>query len=105
VQCLVSSCDGLTGYMIAPYDSDNTLAVQKPPVGSSKPVHTPWPLDPSTLPESELVCAGLQMVRAILNAGWSALLTTLTLLFATNLSDALFSGVLGALQSGGGVLC
>ena len=47
------------------------------------------------------------MVRAILNAGWSALLTTLTLLFATNLSDALFSGVLGALQTlaRGGDLC
>jgi len=35
----------------------------------------------------------------MLNAGWPALFAALSFLLATNLSDALFSGVLGALQT------
>jgi len=48
-QCLILLCDGLAGYAIPLY---NTLAVQKPPAGSPKPVRAPGPFDPSTLPES-----------------------------------------------------
>lgn len=82
--CLVSSCDGLAGHMIPPH---NTLAVQKPRAGLPTPARVPGLLDPSTHPESELVCAGLQMVRAVLDVGWPAMLA------------ALFGGVLWALQT------
>jgi hypothetical protein len=37
---------------------------------SAKPVCAPDPLDPTTLPETELTQAGLQTVRVMLNAGW-----------------------------------
>jgi len=96
VQCLVSLCDGLAGYAIPLY---NTLAVQKRPAGSPEPVRAPGPLDPSTLPESEPARVGLQTVRAMLNAGWPALLAALSFLLTTNLSDPLFGDVLGALQA------
>ncbi|KAH9955063.1 hypothetical protein BC827DRAFT_1271999 [Russula dissimulans] len=92
---LVSLSDGLAGFAIPLY---NTLAVQKPPSGSSEPVRARGPLDPSTLPETEPARVGLQSVRAMLNAGWSALLAALSF-FTTTLSDLLFGDVLGALQA------
>ena len=45
--CLVSLPDGLAGYTLPLY---NSLAVQKPPAGSTEPLHTPGPIDPTTLP-------------------------------------------------------
>ena len=96
VQHLVSLCDGLAGYAIPLY---NSLAVQKPPAGSAEPVRAPCLLDPSTLPESEPACVGLQTVHAMINAGWPALLAALSFLLTTNLSDPLFGDVLGALQA------
>ncbi|KAI0292132.1 hypothetical protein BC826DRAFT_1105631 [Russula brevipes] len=54
----------------------NALAVQKHPAGST-----------------ELT------VRALLNAGWAALLPAFFFLLTTNLSDPLFGDVLGALQA------
>ena len=39
-------------------------------VSSTKPVCAPDPLDPTTLPETELTQARLQTVRIMLNAGW-----------------------------------
>jgi len=63
----------------------NTLAVQKPPMGPPEPVRAPSPLDLSTLPKSEPARAGLQRVRAMLNAGWPALSFPLI----TDLSKAL----------------
>jgi len=77
----------------------NALAVQKPPAGSPEPMYAPGPLNPSTLPESEPTRVGLQTVRAMLNAGWHALLAALSFLLTTNLSDPLFGNVLGALQA------
>jgi hypothetical protein len=41
-------------------------------------VPAPGTLDPMTLPEAEPARAGLQTVRAMLNAGWSALLAVLS---------------------------
>ena len=96
MQCLVSLSDGLAGYTFPLY---NTLAVQKPPAGSTEPVRAPGPLDPNTLPETEPARAGLQTVRAMLNAGWPALLAALSFLLTTNLSDSIFGDVLGALQT------
>jgi hypothetical protein len=96
VQCLVSLSDGLAGYTFPLY---NTLAVQKPPTGSTEPVRAPGPLDPTTLPETEPARDGLRTVRAMLNAGWPALLAALSFLLTTNLSDSLFGDVLGALQA------
>ena len=96
VQCHVWFCDGLAGYMTPPH---NTLAVQKPPMGSPEPVRAPGPLNRSTLPESEPARGGLQTVRAMLNAVWPVLLATLSFLLTTNLSDALFGGALGALRT------
>ena len=96
VQCLVSLSDGLAGYTFPLY---NTLAVQKPLAGSTEPVRAPGPLDPSTLPETEPARAGLRTVRAMLNAGWPALLAALSFLLTTNLSDSIFGDVLGALQT------
>jgi hypothetical protein len=95
VQCLVSLSDGFAGYTFPLY---NTLAVQKPPAGSTESVRAPGPLDPTTLPEKEPARAGLQTVRAMLNAGWPALLAALSFLLTTNLSDPIFGDVLGALQ-------
>lgn len=100
MQCLVSLCDGLAGYAIPLY---NTFAIQKSPAGgstSTSPVRAPGALDPSTLPETELLArTGLQTVRAMLNAGWPALLAALSFLLTTNLSDPLFGDILGALQA------
>ncbi|KAI9435094.1 hypothetical protein H4582DRAFT_1817945 [Lactarius indigo] len=96
VQCLVSLSDGLAGYAIPLY---TTLAVQKPLPGSAEPVRAPGALDPSTLPQTEPARAGLLTVCAMLNAGWPALLASLSFLLSTNLSDALFGDVLGALQA------
>jgi hypothetical protein len=96
VQCLVSLSDGLAGYAIPLY---NNFAKQKPPAGSTEPVRAPGALDPSTLPATEPARAGLLTVCAMLNAGWPALLASLSFLLSTNLSDALFGDVLGALQS------
>ncbi|KAH9169937.1 hypothetical protein EDB89DRAFT_1853941 [Lactarius sanguifluus] len=96
VQCLVSLSDGLAGYAIPLY---STLAVQKPHPGSAEPVRAPGALDPSTLPPTEPARAGLLTVCAMLNAGWPALLAALSFLLNTNLSDALFGDVLGALQA------
>lgn len=96
VQCLVSLSDGFAGYTFPLY---NTLAVQKPPAGSTESVRAPGPLDPTTLPETEPARAGLQTVRAMLNAGWPALLAALSFLLTTNLSDPIFGDVLGALQT------
>ena len=96
VQCLVSLSDGLAGYTFPLY---NTLAVQKPPAGSMESVRAPGPLDPTTLPETEPARAGLRTVRAMLNAGWPALLAALSFLLTTNLSDSIFGDVLGALQT------
>ncbi|KAF8267460.1 hypothetical protein EI94DRAFT_1730637 [Lactarius quietus] len=96
VQCLVSLSDGLAGYAIPLYSS---FAMQKPPAGSTEPVRAPGALDPSTLPDAEPARAGLLTVCAMLNAGWPALLAALSFLLGTNLSDALFGDVLGALQS------
>ena len=96
VQCLVSLSDGFAGYTFPLY---NTLAVQKPPAGSTEPVRAPGPLDPTTLPETEPARAGLQTVRAMLTAGWPALLAALSFLLTTNLSDSIFGDVLGALQT------
>ena len=73
--------------------------MQKPPAGSTEPVRAPGSLDPSTLPPTEPARAGLLTVCAMLNAGWPALLASLSFLLGTNLSDALFGDVLGALQS------
>ena len=44
-------------------------------------------LDPLTLPKSEPACVGLEIVRAMLNSGCHALLTALSFLLTTNLSD------------------
>ena len=96
MQCLVSLSDGLAGYIFPLY---NTLAVQKPPAGSTEPVRAPGSLDPTTLPETEPARDGLQTVRAMLNAGWPALLAALSFLLTTNLSDSIFGDVLGALQT------
>lgn len=96
VQCLVSLSDGIAGYVFPLY---HTLAVQKPPAGSTETVRAPGPLDPTTLPETEPARAGLQTVRAMLNAGWPALLAALSFLLTTNLSDPLFGDILGALQT------
>ncbi len=95
-QCLVSLSDGLAGYAIPLY---STFAIQKPLPGSAETVRAPGALDPSTLPPTEPARAGLLTVCAMLNAGWPALLAALSFLLNTNLSDALFGDVLGALQS------
>jgi hypothetical protein len=96
IQCLVSLCNGLAGYAIPLY---NTLTVQKSSANSPpEPVHAPGSLDPSTLPTSKPVPSGLQTVCTMLNAGWPVLLATLSFLMTTNLSDVLFSEVLGTLQ-------
>jgi hypothetical protein len=50
------------------------------------------------LPKTEPAHAGLQTVRAMLNAGWPVLLAVLSFLL-TNLSDSIFGDVLGALQT------
>jgi hypothetical protein len=96
VQCLISLFDGLTTYAIPLY---NTLAVQKHLAGSTEFVCVPGPLDPSTLSETKPARAGLETVRAMLNAGWPALLAALSFLLTTNLSDPLFGDILGALQA------
>jgi hypothetical protein len=71
---------GLTGHT---FPLCNALAVQKPPAGSTEPVRTLGPLDPTTLPETDPARAGLRTVRAMLNAGWPALFTALSFLLTT----------------------
>ena len=88
VQCLVSLSDGLTGYNFSLY---NTLTAQKPPTGSTEPVHAPSPLDPPrdhASPHWATNCARDAELRL-------TLLVILSFLFTT-LSDPLLGGVLGA---------
>jgi hypothetical protein len=66
VQCLVSLSKGLTRNKFSLY---NTLAAQKPPMGSTEPMHAQDPLDPMTLPETMPARTGLQTVHAMLNSG------------------------------------
>ena len=77
----------------------NTIAVQKPPTRSPEPVRASGLLDQSTLLESEPTRVDPQTVRAMLRAGWPALLAALSFLLATKLSDTLFGDVLSALQA------
>jgi hypothetical protein len=57
----------------------------------------PGPLDPTALPETEPALAGSQTVRAMLNAGWPALLAAHSFFLTTSLS--IFGDILGALQT------
>jgi hypothetical protein len=58
VQCLVSLSDGLAEYTFPLY---YTLAVQKPPTGSTEPMRAPGPLDPMTPPETEPAGPGYEL--------------------------------------------
>ena len=89
MQVIVSLSDGLAGYTF------HTLVVRKRPAGSTEPVRAPGPPSPTTHPNTELAGLGYETVRAMLNTGWPALLTSLFFL-TTNLSDSMFGDVLGA---------
>ena len=66
MQCLVSFSDILSGSAFPLY---NILALQKLLAGSTESMRAPGSLDPMTLPATEPAHAGLQTVRAMLNAG------------------------------------
>ena len=66
VEFLASLPDGLVGYTL-PFC--NTLAAQKPPAGSTEPVHAPIPPIPYYTALNRTSRAGLRTVRVILNAG------------------------------------
>ena len=68
VQCLVSLSDGLVGYA---FPLNNTLAVQKPPIGSTGPMRAPDATTPT-----EPVRTGLRTAGVMLDAGWPALFAT-----------------------------
>jgi hypothetical protein len=94
VQCLISLSDGLAGYTfpLSPSRSKNYPWVQLGLCAHrahSAPLRCPKLSQP----------AGLRTVRAMLNAGWPALLAALSFLLTTNLSDSLFGDALGALLS------
>jgi hypothetical protein len=57
------------------------------------------PTRPCSLYETEPARAGLRTVYAMLNAGWPALLAALSFVLTTNLSDAIFGNLHGALQT------
>ena len=95
VQYLVLLSDGLTGYSFPLY---NTVVVQNLPTGSTETVRATGPLDLMTLSVTKPARTGLQTVRVMLKAGWSAHFVTLSFLF-TPLSDPLMGDVLGALQT------
>ena len=61
----------------------NTLADQKPPV-----LRFPKPICPTRTTSG-----------AMLNAGWAALIASLSFLLTTNLSGSIFGDILGTLQS------
>ena len=96
VEFLVSLPDGLVWYTL-PFC--NTLAAQKPPAGSTEPVHAPIPPIPSYTALNRTSRAGLRTVRAILNAGWNMLLSSLSFILTTNFSAPILSDVLRALQT------
>ncbi|KAI0048499.1 hypothetical protein FA95DRAFT_1517415 [Auriscalpium vulgare] len=96
VQCLVAICDGFATYTAPLYTS---LMVQKPRAAGDAVVRAPAALDPNTLPSTEPAHASLLAVRAMISAGWPALLAALSFLISTNLSDELFVDVLAAHQA------
>ena len=93
MQYLVSLSDSLTDT----FPLHNTLAVQKPPAGSTEPVCAPGLLGPITLLETEPSRAGLRPARdaecRLARASCDPLL-----FLTTNLSS-IFGEVLGALQT------
>ena len=90
--CLVSLSKGLAGYT---FPLCNTLAVQKTPASSTKPVRGLGllPYDP---PQAKPARARLRTVRATLNTGRPALLTTISFILTTNFSDSIFGDIQGA---------
>ncbi|EAU83566.2 hypothetical protein CC1G_07939 [Coprinopsis cinerea okayama7 len=96
VQCIVSLCEGLASYAGPIY---TTLVIQRPRAAGEAAVRAPPALDLSTLPPSEPQTINLQTVSDIITAGWPALLASLSLIIATNLSDELFVDVLASYQS------
>jgi hypothetical protein len=81
MQCLVSLFDGLTRYTFPLY---NTLAVQKPPVGSMEPACAPDPLN---------VGQNLARPHAMPNAEWPVPLMAPTFLLTPKLFNSIFSDV------------
>lgn len=96
LQCIASLCDGFATYTAPLYTS---LMVQKPRTAGEAPIRAPGALDPETLPSTEPARRGLIAVRAMVSAGWPALLAALSFLLSTNLSDDLFGDVLSAHQA------
>jgi hypothetical protein len=93
LQCLVSIAEGFAATALPAFAS----LTPKPPNGETPQL--PPALDLETLPSDDPVVQRLRSDKRMIEAGWPALLASLSFLMNTNLSDELFGDVLAALQA------
>ncbi|KAG8863454.1 hypothetical protein FRB96_008194 [Tulasnella sp. 330] len=96
LQCLVSISEGMAAYTLPLYTSLSSYRQR----GTGDPSPTaPGSLDLNALADTEQHKAQLKTVAAMVERGWPGLLSALSFLLSTNLSDDLFAETLGAYQN------
>ena len=93
LQCLVSIAEGFAATALPAFAS---LTSKLPNVAAPR---LPPALDLDALPSDDPMVQHLQSDKRMIEAGWPALLASLSFLMNTNLSDELFADVLAALQA------
>jgi hypothetical protein len=93
LQCLVSIAEGFAATALPAFAS----LTPKPPNGETP--RLPPALNLENLPSDDPVVQRLRSDKRMIEAGWPALLASLSFLVNTNLSDELFGDVLAALHA------
>jgi hypothetical protein len=93
LQCLVSIAEGFAATALPAFAS----LTPNPPNGETP--RLPPALNLENLPPDDPVVQRLRSDKRMIEAGWPALLASLSFLMNTNLSDELFGDVLAALQA------
>ncbi|KAG8946446.1 hypothetical protein FRC03_001363, partial [Tulasnella sp. 419] len=96
LQCFTSLSEGFAAFVIPIYSS---IVMQRPRTPGETVIRAPPALDLSTLSSSDQSHHQLQIVGAMVQNGWPALLAGLSFVISTNLTDDLFGDVVGAYQN------
>ncbi|KAG9008257.1 hypothetical protein FRB94_013617 [Tulasnella sp. JGI-2019a] len=96
LQCLVSICEGLAAFTLPLYTA---VSSNQPRSAGDTSSTAPGSLDLNALAETDPHKSPLRTVAAMVERGWPGLLSALSFLLSTNLSDDLFAETLGAYQN------